>query len=262
MNKSIHIITGLVLLAFIIGCSPRVVRMAATPEEQLDLARAEFNKKHWLTAVEGFQKVIFNFPGSMVVDTAQYLLGMSYFENEDYELAAVEFRRLMSNYPQSDYVDEAQYMEAVSYLRNSPKHYALDQEDLKKAIQMLRDFIMDNPDSPLAENARASILEGEEILARKSYENGMTYFKMYDYRAASIYFQEVIDNYTGTSYAPPALFKLGESQYRNGKYPEALQKFNSFITIYPTHELISRAEEYVAKINRTLETVNAAGESR
>jgi len=260
MKNIVIIIASILTLVALFGCGTPVVRMASNADEQLALAKAEFDKKHWLTAVEGFQKVIFNFPGSNVVDTAQYYLALSYFNNDEYELAGVEFRRLMNNYPQSDYADEAQYMEALSYMKNTPDNYALDQEDMYKAIQMFRDFIIDNPDSPLIEDAKKSIVEGQQILAHKAYSNGMTYYKMYDYRAAAIYFQYVIDNYIETEYAPLALYKLAESQYKLKEYGQALEKFNNFITIYPKHKLIPKAEEFVAKITEKLETVNATNE--
>lgn len=234
------------------------MKMAPSAEEQFALAKKEYDKEHWLSATEGFQKVIFNFPGATVVDTAQYYLGLSYFNNKDYELAAVEFRRLISNYPQSAFVDEAQYMAGMCYLKNTPNHYALDQEDLKKAIQSLRDFIIDNPDSPLVEDAKKSILNGQTKLARKEYENGLFYSRIYDYKAAEIYFQYVVDNYTDTEYAALALFKTGEIYYKMTRYAEALEKLNSFISLYPSNEMVPKAQEYVEKINRHLETVNAS----
>jgi outer membrane protein assembly factor BamD len=249
------------LLLAVAGCGQPVIRQAPTAGEQFQLAKKEFDKKHWLTAAEGFQKVIFNFPGATIVDTAQYYLGVSYFENKDYELAAVEFKRLMTNYPQSSYYDEAQFMTGLSYLKNSPGHYALDQEDLKLAVEALEDFIIDNPDSPFVENAQKAISEARTKLARKQYEAGLLYFKMYDYKAARIYFQYVVDDYTGTDYAALALFRLSEILYKESKLADALEKFNNFIAVYPNNELVPRAKEYVEKITVQLETANAANKS-
>ncbi|UCD94084.1 MAG: outer membrane protein assembly factor BamD [Candidatus Zixiibacteriota bacterium] len=252
---------GLLLLFLVLGCGKPALRMANNAQDQFALAKREFDKKHWLKAVEGFQRVIFNFPGATIVDTAQYYLATSYFENKDYELAAVEYQRLMSKYPMSSFLDGAQYMTGVCYLENTPGHYALDQEDMKRAIQTLQDFILDNPDSPLVEDAKKAILDGQSKLARKEYENGMLYFKVYDVKAAEIYFQYVVDNYTNTKYAALSLFKLSELEYKKGKYPEALEKFNNFIKVYPGSDLVPKANEYIDKITRQLETVSASDES-
>lgn len=261
--KTKLIITALMFTAIclIAGCGGPKLNPYATADEQFASAKKEYDKEHYLKAVEGFQRVIFNYPGATVVDTAQFYLGMSYLNNKEYELAAVEFQRLMTNYPMSDYADHAQYLAGVCFYKNTPKNYALDQEDLKKAILVLEDFILENPDSPLAQDARDDIREGYTKLARKEYENGILYFKMYDFKAAEIYFQYVIDNYTDTDYAPLALFKLAESEFKLSEYSSALEKFSQFKTIYPEHELIPEADEYIGKVSLQMETVDVSDES-
>ena len=248
------------IIALSAGCGSRGIKLETNAQDQFSLAKKEYDKEHWLKSIEGFQKVIFNFPGADVVDTAQFYLSMSYYNNKDYELGAVEFRRLMTNYPQSDYYDEAQFMNGMCYLKNTPGHYGLDQEDLKKAIQQLQEFIIDNPDSPMVEKAEEAINDGMTKLARKEFENGMLYFKLYQYKSAKIYFQYVIDNYTGTGYAAKSLFKLAESSFKQKDLTEALTNFNNFIAIYPKNELVPKAEEYIAQINRQMETVDVSEE--
>jgi len=263
MNKKYFAaaIAVLIVISIAAGCGAPGVRLETSAQDQFDLAKKEYDKKHWLKSIEGFQKVIFNFPGADIVDTAQYYLSMSYFNNKEYELSAVEFQRLMTNYPQSAYYDEAQYMNGVSYLENTPGNFALDQEDLKRAIQVLQDFIIDNPDSPLVEEARQVILEGRTKLARKEYENGMLYFKLKQFKSAGIYFQMVIDEYTDTRYAAMSQYRVAEIDYKKKAYAESLIKFNNFITVYPESEMVPDAEEYVEKINSRLETVDVPEES-
>jgi outer membrane protein assembly factor BamD len=251
-------IAALFLIPLIASCGAPGIKTAANAEEQFALAKKEYDKKRYLKAIEGFQKTIFNFPGASSVDTAQYYLAMSYYENEDFELAAVEFNRLIANYPQSEFIDDAQYMGGVCYFRNTPKHYALDQEDIKRAISAMEDFIVDNPDSPLLDDARNIILMAKTRLAHKEYENGLLYYKMSAYQAAAIYFQLVIDSYTETEYAPKALFKLAEANYKQGKYLEAQEKFNNFIVLYPSDPQLSKAREYLEKLASKLNTANVS----
>ncbi len=263
MKTNIRLLVIFLLLTIILStaCGGPRIKPSASAEEQFTYAKKEYDKKHWPNAVEGFQRVIFNYPGANIVDTAQYFLAMSYFNNKEYELATVEFRRLISNYPMSAYSDLAQYMAGVCYFKNSPGHYSLDQEDLKRAIATMRDFILENPDSPYAEDARSVINQGMIKLARKDFENAMLYFKIYDYRAARIYFQDVIDNYTETQYAAQALYRMSEMDYKEKKYTEALEKFNYFVTNYPSNELVPEAREYMEKISHHLESVDASNES-
>jgi len=235
-------------VVYLTGCGGKSVLLLPSADMQFEAAKKEYDKKHYLKAIEGFQKTIFNFPGATVVDTAQYYLAMSYFQNEEFELASVEFNRLMLNYPRSDFADEAQYMVGICYTESTPGHYALDQQDLRKAITALEDFLVDNPDSPLVPEAKDRIKEARNKLARKAYENGITYFKMYSYEASRVYFQHVIDEYTDTDYAPEALFKYAESLYKEKKYTEADEKFHQFLGVYPVHPLKDKVDGYLRKI--------------
>lgn len=250
-----------IIIFMIGGCGGGPKYAGSTADEQFRHAKKEYDKGHYLNAIDLFQRVLFNFPGATVVDTAQYYLAHSYYGNKEYELAAVEFSRLLTNYPRSPFIDNAQYMVGVCYLKNTPKHYGLDQEDLKKSMDALEDFIIDNPDSPLIEDAKKSILEARTKLARKAYSNGMTYLKMYSYKAARIYFQMVIDDYTDTEYASRALFKIAESYFKEKKYSEAEGKFGNFLTLYPDNEWIPKAREYLEEISYWLSIQNASGES-
>ena len=263
MRQVIFCLTAfaLFLIIALAGCGGGLKYVGSTADEQFRQAKKEYDKEHYLKAIDLFQRVLFNFPGATVVDTAQYFLAHSYYGNKEYELAAVEFSRLLTNYPRSTFTDDAQYMVGVCYLKNSPKHYGLDQEDLKKAMVALEDFIIDNPDSPLVEDARNSILEARTKLARKTYSNGITYLKMYSYEAARIYFQKVIDDYTDTEYADRALFKIAESFLKEKKYSQAEEKFGNFLALYPENERVREAREYLEEISYWLSIQNASGES-
>jgi len=245
--KNYLLLIGILGILSILSCTSGKVLLAPTAHDQFDLAKKDFDDGKYLKAIEGFQKTIFNFPGATIVDTAQYYLAMSYFKNDEYELAAVEFNRLILSYPRSKFADDAQYMVGVSYIENSPGHYALDQEDLRKAIKSLQDFIIDNPDSPLIDDARDRIKEARNKLAHKAYQNGITYYKMYAYGASEVYFQYVIDEYTDTPYAAKALFKYAEALYKEHKYRESQEKFNQFVGLYPDHKLIDKVNDYLRK---------------
>ncbi len=257
--KTSLLLLGIIVLLMISGCTAGKKKLGSTVDEQFQLAKREYDKGRYFNSIDSFQRVIFNFPGATVVDTAQYYLAHSYYGNKEYELAAVEFNRLLVNYPRSAFTDDAQYMVGVCYMNNTPRHHALDQEDLKKAIVALEDFILDNPDSPLAADAKASILKARTKLARKEYENGITYYKMYSYKASRVYFQKVIDDYTDTEYAAKALFKLAESFYKQEKYAESKTKFDSFLNLYQDNELVEKTREYLEKMSDKLSTENAAG---
>ncbi|MFH2036510.1 MAG: outer membrane protein assembly factor BamD [Candidatus Zixiibacteriota bacterium] len=251
----------LILLLTLGGCGGSASKKLPSAEEQFSIAKKQYDKKRYYSAIEDFQKVIFSYPGATIVDTAQYYLALSYLGNQEYEVAAVEFRRLSNNYPLSNFVDEADYMAGVCLVKSSPKHYALDQENLKSGIRVLEDFIIDNPDSPLAKDARQMINESNLKLARKEYENGLLYYKIYDLNAAMVYFQFVVDNYTDTEYAAMAFYKLCLIAHKKAEYETALAKFTSFVEIYPNDAMVPEARKYIDELTKRLLISNAENES-
>jgi outer membrane protein assembly factor BamD len=234
----------------IIGCSNATMKTYGTAEEQYEAARREFKEENYLTAIDGFKKVIFNFSGAAMIDSAQFYLGMAYYNQGDYLLAANEFERLVNNYPASPFVDDSQYMMGVCYYKSTPKKYGLDQQELQDAIRSLTDFVTDYPESEYVDDAKATIKEAEERLAHKRYESGRLYYRLGYYKASTIYFQKVIDDYTGTEWAARALFYLAETDLKEDHYSEAKKRFENFLTIYPNHEYADKAREKVEKLEK------------
>ncbi len=220
-----------------------------TAEEQFSKSMEEFQKKHYIKAIDGFQKVVYNYSGAAMVDSAQYYMAMAYYQDKEYFLAAAEFERLANNYPGSHFVDDAQYMSGLCYFKSSPKHYGLDQDELFKALEMLNDFVTDYPGSDLAGDARETIKLGRERLAKKQFESGKMYFRLAYYQSAQIYFQSVIDDFTDSEFSAPSLYYLGEIEFKQGQLETARTKYNNFLIIYPEHELAAKAKDKIDKIN-------------
>jgi len=235
------------------GCGGGItMKNLGSAEEQYRAAHEEYQKEHYLKAIDGFQKVIYNFSGASMVDSAQYFLAMAYYHQKDYFMAAAEFDRLVNTYPGSPFIDDGQYMAGICYYKSSPDNYGLDQEELQRAIQSLEDFVTDNPESELVKEARASIKDADNRLARKRYENGRMYFRLGYYESAGIYFQTVIDEHTNSQWAARSLYYMAEIDYKQKRFSEAKAKFDNFLVVYPDHEFSNKARKKLAKIGENL----------
>lgn len=256
------IITGIfgVLLTIIIlaGCGGVTMKNYATSEEQYREAYKEFQNKHYVKAIDGFQKVVYNFSGSPMVDSAQYYLAMAYYLDKEYFLAAAEFERVVNNYPGSDFVDDSQYMAGLCYFKSAPKNSSLDQVELTRALEVLNDFVTDYPGSELVDDARETIKLGMDRLARKSYENGRMYFRLGYYKSAQIYFQSVIDDHTDSDWAAQALYYLAEIELKKENYSDAKEKFNNFLIVYPEHDLTEKAQNKLAEAEEKIAEATAS----
>ena len=147
---------------------------ASTPEklQGADYYYAEgqkaYEKKRCVEASEHFQRLVSNFPGSQRVTESQYMLAESYFCSEDYVNAAFEYQRLIDIYPASNWASEAQFKIGESFFEQM-RRPELDQKETYEALTSFRNFIEDNPGSPLVETARERIRSCRENLAEKIY---------------------------------------------------------------------------------------------
>jgi outer membrane protein assembly factor BamD len=246
--------TGLALAAIsvIVGCGGITMKNYPTAELQYRNALKEYQKEHYLKAIDGFQKVIYNFSGASMVDSAQYYLAMAYYQQKDYYLAAAEFERLVGTYPGSPFVDDGKYMAGLCYFKASPDHYGLDQDELYRAIDALTDFVTDNPESDLVDDAEATIRAADNRLAHKRYSSGRMYFRLGYYKAAEIYFQTVIDDFTDTEWGARALYYMGELRYKQGSYDAARSTLDNFLVVYPEHDYVPKAIKMLAEIEKKI----------
>ncbi len=241
-------LVGLCLFSItLVSCGGKQSLNTLTSQELFNLGKEKYDKKKFLKAIEHFQVLVYNYPGESIVDTAQYYLALSYFGDKSYELAKVEFNRLAINYPASTYAEDAIFMKAVCLYEGTPKHFGLDQSDLYIAIRQFEEFIIDFPESNVIGEAKRYLLEAHTRLARKHYNSAIVYDRIGTYKAAEIYFQKVVDEYTNTEYAPLATYGLAEMEYKLKNYEVAREKFSDFIIVFKDHILIEKAKEYIEK---------------
>ena len=92
-------------------------------------------------------------------------------------------------------------MSALCYYEGS-QDYNLDQANTNSAINELQDFINNYPSSERAKNINEMIDELNYKLEFKAYENARQYYKMADYKAADIAFENVLNDFPATKLKP------------------------------------------------------------
>lgn len=240
------LIVALGSLALVAGCGGSKTKAVLSAQEGFRVGKDRYDHKKYLRAIEAFQQVIYNNPGDPIVDTAQYYLALSYFGEKDYALASVEFNRLVLNYPGSVYAAQSQFMRAVCTFENTPRNSGLDQSELGEAISQLEDFIVEHPESELVPDANKYLLRARNREARRFYQAAVVYTRIGAPAAAKIYYQKVVDDYTGSEYAPMATFGIAEEDMKLKAYDEARRRFENFVTVYPDHRLAPKAKKRAA----------------
>jgi len=236
-------------LISIIGCGKKEAVKQMSAEERFRLGMSKFQKEDYLEAIEEFKTVVLQYPGSKVADSAQFFIGECRFLREEYILAAYEYDLLINQMPSSGLIALARFRRASCYYELSPNSY-LDQAYTKKAIDDYQEFLEYHPKDSLAHLAEQRINELNTKLAKKDYENGLTYMHMEYYKSAIFYFDEVLEKYHDTPYAELSLLKKAEALIYRKRFYEAKEAIENFKKKYPHSKYINEAD----KLQLSIET--------
>ncbi len=251
LKMNIKILAIILVSVLVLSCSGVKVPASATLEERMDTGMRLFEKGKFFEAKTQFRIITLSHSGSVLADKAQFYLGECHFNMKEYILAASEYERLIKVYPSSEYVDDAKYKLGLSYYELSPK-YSLDQEYTRQAIMHFQEFLEDFHSSSLVAQVEDYLQLARDKLAHKVFSSAEIYRKMHYYQAATIYYSKVLEEYYDTSYAPKALYWLGECNRRLEKYQAAMLAFDEFLNKYPKHEWNQRVKN---KIRQTRQEV-------
>jgi outer membrane protein assembly factor BamD len=185
-----------------------------------------FEAGDYYEAIQHFQELIREFPGSEYVDDAIYFLGRSYLENDDHALATAEFDRLIADHPDSPHVPEAEFFTGESYYRQmrSPQY---DPEMTEQALSSFRRYLRLYPEGSLAADARGRVERCREWLAEKNILAGRQYLKLGHPSSALLYFQRVIDDFGDSRRAGEAWLGIGRAREAGGDVAGARQAYET-----------------------------------
>lgn len=241
-----------VLLAIVVsGCGSSEPTEQLSAEKRFAVGMRLFNEGEYLDAIEDFRIITLQFQGSTVADAAQYYLAECRYRREEYILAAYEYDQLVRTMPSSPYVSKARFKRAMCYYKLSPPYY-LDQTYTRRAIDEFQSYIEYNPTDSLVHDAEGKIMEMNTKLAQKDYHDGIIYMKMEYYRAAAIYFEDVIEKYHDTPYAEVAQLKKAEALYERKRASEAMSELETFYKKYPNSEHKKEADVLLEKIKQRI----------
>jgi tol-pal system protein YbgF len=92
----------------------------------------------------------------------------------------------------------------------------------------------------------------------KAYEEVLALFRKGDFGPASTAFNDFIKRYPKSGYVVPSLFWLGNAQYANRSYTNAISNFNTLLSKAPNHMRAPDAMLSVANCQLELKDLKAA----
>lgn len=217
------------------------------PQKAFDIAKRKYDKRDYVEAIDDFSFIKIRFPGTDISDKVQYYLASCYYYQKEYILAAYEFESFVKNFPLSPLMPDAKYMLANTYYGLSPK-YSLDQQFTKEAINQYLSFIESYPQDKNVADAENKVKELRNKLAYKDFWTAELYMKTDNYKAASLYFQAVYDEYIDSDWADDAMIGHAEAYIGGRRYEDAKKVLDKFYKLFPNSNLKSKADRLSSRI--------------
>ena len=158
-------------------------------------------------SIEILTKVVENSTYGPLAPKAEYKLGLVLRGLQRYYEAEDAFNKVISNYPDSEWVEPSKFQIATcrAAVSRGPDY---DQGAMQDAKQKFEEFVKEHPDAVLSKEAEDNIDKLKEKEAAASYNIAVFYEKQKAYKAAKIYYENVVNNYSNSPWATKALEKL------------------------------------------------------
>ena len=173
-------------------------------------------------AAKLFDEVERQHPYSVWARRAQLMSAFKYYLARKYSDAINSAQRFVTIHPGNDEAPYAQYLIGMSYYQQIDE-VTRDQTTTTQASDAFGELIRRYPDTRYAADARIKLDLIKDHLAGKEMEIGRFYQRSGQWLAATYRFRSVVDNYQTTTHAPEALERLVECYLALG-VPEEAQK--------------------------------------
>lgn len=197
-------ITILALASMIaLSCNKQFDNAMKSTDKDVILTAANdfYAKKKWRQAIELYERLPKLVAGTDDAAEVGFKSAYANYYDKQYRLAAHQFKSFAVAYPNDPRTEEAAYMSAICYYQGS-LDYNLDQENTISAIDELQSFLDAYPNSERGKNISELMDELTYKLELKHYEIARQYYKMLDYKAADLSFENVLEDYPSTKLKP------------------------------------------------------------
>ncbi len=163
-----------------------------------------------------FEGIVKNAPYSKWAPLAQFNVGQAFEKQNDFPKAIEAYQLCVNKYPGDPIADDALYQVGYVRLRES-REGSYDRATADKARESFEDFIARYPDSEKVPQARENLKSLEGGSNKGTLEVAKFYDKTKKFKAAVIYYNDVIKNQPGT---PDAEYAKARIEALKGQYGE------------------------------------------
>ncbi len=225
------IFTLFILVFLVSACNKKFDDAMKSADKNLILQTANeyFANKKWTEAIALYERLPNLVAGTDDAKTVIFNTAYANYYDKQYRVAGHHFKNFSVTFPEDPRAEEAAYMSALCYYEGS-MDYNLDQKNTESAINELQNFLNNYPNSERGKNINQLIDELSYKLEFKAYENARQYFKMTEYKAADVAFENVLADFPSTKLRPKIYDYILKSKYHlaiNSIYDKKEDRINN-----------------------------------
>ena len=261
LSRTAYPVLLAVLLLTFTGCSQYAkLQKTMNVEYKYEMGKAYFIEGKFDRAAEMLEDVNAFMKGSANGEECLYMLGMCYFNQQDYVSASTYLQTYCTSYPRGLYTEQARYHTVVALFRDTPDP-RLDQSSTARAISEIQLFNEYYPYSRYHARVEEMLYALYDRLVEKEYRSAQLYYNLgnymgNNYQACIITAQNALRDYPYTSLREELSFLIFKAKYTMAKesvkdkmldrYRDAVDEYYAFKNDFPES---SRMKEATAMFN-------------
>jgi outer membrane protein assembly factor BamD len=226
-------------------------------EYKYEAAKNYFAKGQYSRSATLLNELITIFKGTDKAEESLYMLGMSYYNQKDYQTAAQTFIQYCNVYPRGTYSELARFHAGKALYLDTPDP-RLDQHATYSAIQQLQTFLEYYPNSPKKDEAQKMVFALQDKLVTKEYLAAKLYYNLGNYRGNNylscvITAQNALRSYPYTELREELSILILRSKYemainsveekRPERYRETVDEYYAFKNEFPDSKYSKEADK-------------------
>lgn len=217
-------------------------------EKLYEKASKSLKKGYYDDCIGDFEKLRNTYPFSKYAVEAELKIADALFAKKEFADASDSYRTFAKLHPKHEQVDYATFHIGLSLFLEAPKSIDRDQNSTERALEELRTFITQFPESKYADDAAKRIGQGRDRLAEKELYVGRYYAKHGQYKASLGRLRTVISRYPDTSAVEESTYLLGKALYKTQEREEAKKLLTGFLEKYPSSKHAREARKILARL--------------
>lgn len=262
MKKNIFIVALLAVVLGLTSCGEYNKLLKSTDYEyKYEAAKSYFAKGQYNRAATLLNELIAILKGTDKAEESLYMLGMCYYNEQDYQTAAQTFIQYYQVYPRGTYTELSRFHAGKALFLDTPEP-RLDQSSTYKAIDELQMFMEYYPQSAKHQEAQQMIFELQDKLVMKEYLSAKLYYNLgnymgNNYQSCVITAQNALKDYPYTNLREDLSILILRAKYelavysveerKQERYREAVDEYYAFKNEFPESKYLKEAERIFSK---------------